>query len=147
MSDTADPAPSDDTKPFKSHHTAVQRMMLGLNVVVVLACFAGAGALIYGKRVRESFVAAPRATFHTATSADAATVASAPASTIAGQTPAAVPSADAPTETFPAADPKAENFLITGDDNNACIDPNSPYAGAVSGRENIGNRSDTIMVL
>ena len=52
-----------------------------------------------------------------------------------------------PLTTFPDADPEAQNFLITGADNGACIDPDSPYAGAFGDREGMGERSDTIMVL
>jgi len=48
--------------------------------------------------------------------------------------------------TFPQADPNAENFLITGTDNNACVDPDSPYAPAFGDRSNMGERSDTIMM-
>lgn len=52
-----------------------------------------------------------------------------------------------PQSTFPEADPEARNFLITGADNGACIDPDSPYFGAFGDREGMGERSDTIMVL
>lgn len=51
-----------------------------------------------------------------------------------------------PVETFPQAEPGAKNFLITGADNNACIDPDSPYAAAFGDREGFGERSDTIML-
>ena len=53
-----------------------------------------------------------------------------------------------PPETFPPADPTAKNFLITGADNGACVDPNSPYAAAfgTEGEDRVGERSDTIMV-
>jgi LCP family protein required for cell wall assembly len=53
-----------------------------------------------------------------------------------------------PPETFPPADPTAKNFLITGADNGACVDPNSPYAPAFGDEESgrVGERSDTIMV-
>ena len=53
----------------------------------------------------------------------------------------------APQATFPDADPEAQNFLITGADNGACVDPDSPYAGTFGDRESMGERSDTIMVL
>ena len=53
----------------------------------------------------------------------------------------------APPVTFPEADPEASNFLITGADNGACVDPDSPYAGTFGDRETMGERSDTIMVL
>jgi LCP family protein required for cell wall assembly len=48
--------------------------------------------------------------------------------------------------TFPDADPEASNFLITGADNGACVDPDSPYAAAFGDREGMGERSDTIMM-
>ncbi len=52
-----------------------------------------------------------------------------------------------PVETFPQAEPDAKNFLITGADNNACIDPDSPYAAAFGDRgSGFGERSDTIML-
>jgi LCP family protein required for cell wall assembly len=57
------------------------------------------------------------------------------------------PSEQGPQSTFPEADPQARNFLITGADNGACIDPDSPYFGAFGDREGMGERSDTIMVL
>ena len=40
----------------------------------------------------------------------------------------------------------APNFLITGADNGACVDPDSPYAAAFGDREGMGERSDTIMM-
>ena len=40
-------------------------------------------------------------------------------------------SAAPPAATFPEADPEAQNFLITGADNGACIDPDSPYYAGV----------------
>ncbi len=52
----------------------------------------------------------------------------------------------APVETFPQAEPSARNFLITGADNNSCIDPNSRFAPAFGDRSGLGERSDTIMM-
>src|SRR3954451_4710038 len=151
MADPDEPNPADppavqESRPHRARHTGAQRAVLVLNVLVVVACFAGAAALIVGKRLRESFVAAPPVTYADDTSSVAATTpivepGAATATTVA------VTASTAPPETFPDPDPTAMNFLITGSDNNACIDPNSPYAGAVTNRENIGNRSDTIMVL
>jgi LCP family protein required for cell wall assembly len=54
--------------------------------------------------------------------------------------------AEPPESTFPDAEPEARNFLITGADNNACVDPDSPYAPAFGDRTDFGERSDTIMV-
>lgn len=47
---------------------------------------------------------------------------------------------------FPTAEPEARNFLITGTDNNECIDPDSPFAGGFGDRSEFGERADTIMV-
>lgn len=61
-------------------------------------------------------------------------------------TPTQTTDPDAPVETFPPAEPGARNILITGADNNACLDPDSPYAPAFGDREGAGERSDTIMM-
>ncbi len=151
MTASRGPEPHDDVRPFEAHHTWVQRAMLAVNVLIAVACFVGAGTLIALKRVRESFVAAPTVTFALTTTttsrAGESTSSRASAPPVAGDPSTTVAESTAPPETFPAADPKAENFLITGSDNDACVDPNSPWAGAVQGRANIGDRSDTIMVL
>lgn len=52
----------------------------------------------------------------------------------------------APVETFPLAEPSARNILITGADNNSCIEPDSPYYAAFGNRDGFGERSDTIMM-
>jgi len=44
------------------------------------------------------------------------------------------------------AEPDAANFLLVGTDNNACIDPDSPYAPFILGREGFGERADVIMM-
>jgi LCP family protein required for cell wall assembly len=133
---TPDPSPA-----FKTRHTAAQRLVLAVNVLVIVACFAGAAALLVGKDLRESLQAAPTV------SIDAA-----PTTTptiIDGTTPISTAPADTgPVETFAPADPEAKNFLVVGDDSNACVDPNSPWAGAADPtRTGLGERSDTIMVL
>jgi LCP family protein required for cell wall assembly len=103
----------------------MQKMILAVNVLLIAGCFAGATALIIGERV----VGSQQKVELVANLADAA-------------------NADAgPTETFPIADPNAKNFLITGADNNSCVDPDSPYAGAFGDRTEFGERSDTVMVM
>lgn len=64
-------------------------------------------------------------------------------------TPATVDIAESPVpdDTFPDADPDAQNFLITGSDNGGCVDPNSPTAGGFGEREEMGERSDTVMII
>jgi LCP family protein required for cell wall assembly len=47
----------------------------------------------------------------------------------------------------PEVDLEARNYLIVGSDSRECIDPDSPYAGAFLGDGDLGERSDTIMLL
>ncbi len=127
---------------FRAHHTAAQKVVLGLNIVVIIACFAAAVGLLWAKDIRESFLATDQATVQT-TIASAAPGAPAPS-----ETGPIVSTESTTAETFAPADPAALNFLITGADNNACIDPNSRWASAADpARDRIGNRSDTIMVM
>ncbi|MEO6125649.1 MAG: LCP family protein [Ilumatobacteraceae bacterium] len=108
-------------------HSAAQRLVLILNSVLVTACLVGAGALV----VSQQLLGDRQQTGELVNLANAES-----------QAPNI-----GPTETFPKADPTAKNFLITGSDNNACIDPSSPYAGAFGDRSTLGERSDTIMVM
>ena len=48
---------------------------------------------------------------------------------------------------LPVGDLTAKNFLVTGSDNAACVDPNSRFAGAFGDRTSFGERSDSIMVV
>jgi LCP family protein required for cell wall assembly len=127
---------SDSLQPFTPRHTGAQRVMLAFNILVVVACLAGAGGLIYGKRQADLRLQTPKVAIDTTLPATKPTT-----SSIANG------STTTP-ETFPTADPQAQNFLITGSDANACVSPNSPWAGAADpARDNIGSRSDTIMVM
>ncbi|TPW16192.1 MAG: putative LytR family regulatory protein [Acidimicrobiaceae bacterium] len=129
----------------RQRHTWPQRMLLTLNCVVILACFVGAAGLLISRQLGNSLT---RVKLVTPTTAPA--IARPPATDENGDTiPASDTTADssATVETFPDADPEAQNFLITGADNNACIDPSSPYAGAFGNRETMGERSDTIMIM
>lgn len=113
------------SKHSARRHSVLQKLVLVLNSVLVAGCFAGATALVMAEWVVDR----------------------------QQKTPGIVNLADAeeaglgPAETFPKADPEAKNFLITGSDNNACIDPASPFAGAFGDRSASGERSDTIMVM
>ncbi len=128
--------PSDPPQPYKPRHTNAQRAILGLNIVLALACLIGAGAIIYGKQQLDRRLQ---------TGAIALDNAGAPSAT--SDANGATSSTGVP-ETFPPADPQAKNFLIVGSDANACVDADSPWSGAADpSRENIGNRSDTIMVM
>ena len=134
-----------------------QRMLLALNILVILACFAGAGALVvsryYGNTLnRVDLGSAPPTTVVTGI-----TISPRPDDgdgsddtdgvDVTVDATEVTTDGAAPDETFPDADPEAKNFLITGADNNACLDPNSPYAAAFGNREGMGERSDTIMIM
>jgi LCP family protein required for cell wall assembly len=109
---------------------------------MAIASFGAAGALYAGQRVIEDRNIAPaiidpsQATNLPGTPEDGGEA-------VEG---GAVADPEAPSETFPPAEPDAKNFLITGADNNSCIDPDSPYAPAFGDRSNLGERSDTIMM-
>ena len=130
--------PTDPSEPLeapsRARHTAGQKAVLALNLGVVLACVVGAVALLYGKNQLDGRLQTDR--FDAAATPTSSPVADASSTVAPG-----------PTATFPAADPQARNFLITGSDANACNDPGSPWAGATTGREGFGSRSDTIMVM
>jgi LCP family protein required for cell wall assembly len=146
---------------FQPKRTWAQRALLVLNILVITGCFIGAGTLLVARQVAHGVgkvdidtpAAAPTVLTAPATvSTDGTTPptviqSTVPVSTLPGDTAPPPTASTAPPETFPPADPTAKNFLITGADNNACIDPDSPYAGAFGDRENMGERSDTVMVM
>ena len=123
------------TRP-RRRHTAAQWIVLGVNCLVVIACLAAAIGLLYGKNQLDGTLAGQALSVST-------TVPLQPAPTGPEQSgPSTVPA------TFPQVDAEAVNFLITGSDVNACVDPDSPWAGAADpSRDAIGSRSDTIMVI
>ena len=124
-----------------------QRALLVVNCIVVVACFAGAIGLLVARNVSNSIGKVELADPSTGTTVAGPTDGQA-VTTVAGDPATSVaPESTGPTETFPAADPAAKNFLITGADNNACVDPNSPYASAFGDRAEMGERSDTIMLM
>lgn len=110
-----------------------QRLMIATTFVLAIATFGAAGALYAGQRVVEDRNLAPEIV---------------DPSNVTTTQPAAAdgPADSAPPETFPPAEPEAQNFLITGADNNSCVDPDSPYAPAFGDRTGFGERSDTIMM-
>ena len=133
--------------PQLTHHgpsskrTWPQRFSIAGAFVAAIACFGAAGALYAGQRVIEDRNIAP-------TIINPATNTTAPIAPV-GSTGTETDEAAAETTTpptFPPAEPGAKNFLITGADNNSCVDPDSPYAPAFGDRSNIGERSDTIMM-
>lgn len=121
-----------------------QRLLLLVNIVVIAACFIGAGGIVvaryYGNSLSKVELSAPATS--TPLGSATTTAVSSPESTVDNASQSTVTP-----ETFPPADPEAKNFLITGADNNACIDPDSPYASAFGDRSTGGERSDTIMIM
>lgn len=124
----------------RQRHTGTQRLILGVNLFIAVACLAGAIGLVYGKSQLDQRLQTEKVTVDTSpVTVTTEVVASGPTAT-ADTTPAAA--------TFPPANPQAQNFLIAGSDTNPCVDPSSPWSGAADpARESIGQRSDTIMVV
>jgi LCP family protein required for cell wall assembly len=120
--------------------TWAQRLTIAGVFALAFATFLAAGVLFAGQRIIENRNIAPAIL----DPARPAAAPAGPADTSAGGDDVATTSA--PPETFPPAEPEARNFLITGADNNACVDPDSPYAPAFGDRSSLGERSDTIMM-
>ena len=126
-----------EPKPFRGHHTAGQRLVLLVNCLIVVLCFAGAVGLLIGKSAGEKrrTVAINLPSNKPQPAAQQSAVTAAP-----GQT---LPIDTGTPDTFPEADPTAMNFLVTGADNStdsSCV--NLQDKGPRS-----GERSDTIMVI
>lgn len=127
-----------EPKPFRGHHTAGQRLVLFVNCLIAVLCLAGAiGLLIgknYGERGRKVAINLPASKPQSPALQPAVTPAP-------GQT---LPAIDTGTpDTFPEADPTAQNFLVTGADNSTdanCVDLQDKGPRT-------GERSDTIMVI
>ena len=127
-----------------------ERLAITGTIAAAVICFVAAGGLAAGYMVLSD-----RDVVEISNPADRLALSSAPVSSTGDTAPAAstapgetvAPDTTTP-ETFPPADPSAKNFLITGADNGACVDPDSPYAPAFGDAESgrVGERSDTIMV-
>jgi LCP family protein required for cell wall assembly len=135
------PVPALDAAPSarRTPRTWPQRLVILGAFACALASFGAAGALYAGQRVVEDRNLAPEIIDPSGVTT---TQPQADVSVVGGSTP----TESAPPPSFPAAEPDAKNFLITGADNNSCIDPDSPYAAAFGDRSNFGERSDTIMM-
>lgn len=125
-----------------------QRLTIATAFFAALGCFAAGSMLYAAQRIVEDrnvvkiSSGAPEAAEGAATfESNASGGGDSPIAADAGPD-----DAPQPVETFPPAEPAAKNFLITGADNNSCVDPDSPYAGAFGDRESFGERSDTIML-
>ena len=128
----------DPSTRFKPHHTVAQRAVMAFNIVVVIGCLAGAGALLYGKNELDDTLATEQVAIVTSIATPA------PTTTVVGTT---IPVPSTTPATFPPIDPAAKNFLIAGSDANACVDPGSPWAGAADPGRDAQGRSDSIMIM
>ncbi len=135
---TVDPYDEHDLTRFRPHHTGAQRAVMAFNILVVIACLVGAGALLYGKNELDNTLATQQVDVVTTT------VAPAPTTTVVGTT---VPVPSTTPATFPLADPAAKNFLISGSDANSCVDPGSQWANAADPGRDAQGRSDSIMIM
>ena len=118
--------PELDVTAPKRRRTWPQRLVLAFNSSVAAACLIAAVFVYYGNEKAN----------------DRKVV-----SIIGGSTPLTLPQASISGPQGDIVDLTAKNFLITGSDNGACVDPDSPYAGAFGDRTGFGERADTIMVL
>lgn len=138
-----------DSGEEPSSHAALrrtwrQRLLIASAVVAAVGSFSAAALLYVAQRVIED-----RNVVVIDGQADTAAAAAVDFSSTAPDGNTAVVDAEpsGPVETFPQAEPDAKNFLITGADNNECVDPDSPFAGAFGDRgASFGERSDTIML-
>jgi LCP family protein required for cell wall assembly len=140
MSDDA-PTPESSAPPT-TRRTWPQRLTIAAVFLLAFGSFGAAGALYAGQRIIENRNLAPTLVDPSA-SATTTLPALPPSDTV---DPGAPVVETAPPATFPEAEPNAKNFLVTGADNNACVDPDSPYAPAFGDRSTFGERSDTIMM-
>ncbi len=125
---------------FRPRHTLAQKFVMAVNVIVVIACLAGAVALLYAKNLADSTLVTQQVQVVTTPTVPGVTVVGSP-STLPGDTVPVV-------EDFPAVDPNAVNFLIVGSDANPCVNPDSQWASAADpARDSLGSRSDSIIVL
>ena len=131
-----------------------ERLAITATIVAAVICFLGAAGLagaymIWSDRDTVAIVNPAEVAQAETTTTVAPPAASTEGEEAAAQTTVTAAPTTAPPETFPPADPTAKNFLITGADNGACVDPSSPFFGAfgTEGEDRVGERSDTIMVL
>jgi LCP family protein required for cell wall assembly len=125
---------NDKSRPRR--RTWPQRIVLVVNIIVIVACFGTAAIIYYGNEKAND-----RKVVSLVGSSTKLTV---PPSTTADGSPSTDPDV---TLVAGPVDMSARNFLITGSDNGACVDPDSPYASAFGNRNGLGERADTIMIL
>src|SRR5215207_9744647 len=138
------------SRPPRHGRTWPERLAITGTVIAAVVSFLAAGTLVAGYivvRNREVVRITNPADVAAATTTSPPPPSGPTTTGAPGQTTVPAPPTTPP-ETFPPADPAAKNFLLTGGDNGACVDPNSPYAPAFGDAESgrVGERSDTIMV-
>ena len=146
---------SPPSRPGSTGRTWPERLAITATIVAAVICFLGAAGLAGAYMLwRDRDTVAIVNPAEAARAESPPTTVPAPAPSTQGENAAAAPTTvtavpTTPPETFPPADPTAKNFLITGADNGACVDPNSPFfqAFGTEGEDRVGERSDTIMVL
>jgi LCP family protein required for cell wall assembly len=132
------------SRPASRRRTWPQRLTITFILLTSVACFGAAAGIGAGQWIvsnRNLVVLGDDVREGSATTPDIVLPGETRPTTVDEEAPVATTE-----DTFPPADPEAKNFLITGADNNSCVDPDSPYAGAFGDRTNFGERSDTIMV-
>ncbi len=143
------PAPSIDglvplppRKPRSARRTWPQRLVLGFNSIVAVACLVSALTIFYANNRLGS---RKLVDISAAVPAETTVIPTVPATAPDGGT---IVTTTEPEIVVPAGDVGAKNFLLTASDARQCIDPNSPDAGAYLGSgADIGERADTIMML
>jgi LCP family protein required for cell wall assembly len=112
-----------------------QRIVLVFNCLVIVGALVAAGLIWFAS---DTLASTRRVPIHTAD----------PAATTESPQPTVARTGAPETTVDLSGDVKAQNYLLVGSDSRACIDPNSPYAGAfLTDGSDIGDRSDTIMLL
>lgn len=135
---------TEETQGKRLRRTWPQRLMVAATVGLSLVCFAVAGLVwLTQQRLEERQFVDIEASAETTEVGILGDASDAPVGADSSNVDDGQP---VPVETFPQAEPSARNFLITGADNNACIDPDSRFAPAFGDRTSLGDRSDTIMV-
>jgi len=129
----SDPAPPASPRRRRLRRTWPQRLVIAGTTLLVVLCLGAAWGVWYANHRLEDLERV------TITHSDVTTV----VGTAAGGVPGTTPTSPPP-DVQPGA---AQNYLLVGSDarSTACIDPNSPYAGAFG--DVSGDRSDTIILV
>ena len=134
---------NDQPKRNELRRTWAQRLLIAGLSLAGVGCFVSASLIYVAQQALEArtLVTLPQAANAVSSPGPGESL------TIGTDPVTGAPVVESAPETFPQAEPGARNILITGADNNACLDPNSPYAGGFGDRgEGFGERSDTVMM-